>query len=204
MSNLIARNVNFVYSVKGEPSVQALKNVNLAIKEGEFVVAIGASGCGKTTLLNLFAGFLRPTDGEILYINDSATKTGDADANARTKEVPIEGPGQDRGVVFGEDPVRGPGSDRGVVFQKHALLPWLTVVQNVAFGLKLQGIPAKERYDTALRNLSLVGLEDFIDHKIYQLSGGMQQRVGIARALTSNPSTLLMDEPLGALDAFDA
>lgn len=193
MSNLVARAVNFVYSTKGSEPVQALKDVNLSVDEGQFVVAIGASGCGKTTLLNLFAGFLQPTEGDIVYVND---------ATANKKTVPIKGPGKDRGVVFGEDPILGPGSDRGVVFQKHALLPWLTVIENVAFGLKLQGKSGKERRDIAMRNLSLVGLDDFIDHKIYHLSGGMQQRVGIARALTSNPSTLLMDEPLGALDAL--
>ena len=193
MSNLVARAIDFVYTAKGSEPVQALKDVNLSVDEGQFVVAIGASGCGKTTLLNLFAGFLLPTEGDIVYVTDKADKK---------KTVPVKGPGKDRGVVFGEDPILGPGSDRGVVFQKHALLPWLTVIENVAFGLKLQGKSSKERREIAMRNLSLVGLEDFVDHKIYHLSGGMQQRVGIARALTSNPSTLLMDEPLGALDAL--
>ena len=168
--SLQVRGVTVVYPGRtATERVHALDNIDLTIDRGDFVVALGASGCGKTTLLSLIAGFIAPSKGDML---------------------------------LGGRPIVGPASDRGVVFQKHALLPWLSVMENTEFGLKLQGVPKEQRREIAAKNLALVGLKDFHNHMIYQLSGGMQQRVGIARALTCDPAMLLMDEPMAALDAL--
>lgn len=169
MTTLTVNDVSVRFPVPNKPPVEALDKVNCTMNEGDFTVAIGASGCGKTTLLKLLAGFIHATDGNVLL-------------NGR--------------------PVQGPGRDRGVVFQKHALLPWMNVWENVAFGLKLRHCPKKERKVIALKYLRMVGLEDSAEQPVFKLSGGMQQRVGLARALANDPEVLLMDEPLGALDAF--
>ncbi len=148
---------------------QAIEEITLSVREGEFMCLLGPSGCGKTTLLNLFAGFDRPSAGHV-YLDGRE--------------------------------IAAPGPDRGVVFQEHALFPWLTVHDNVGCGKRVRARPQAEQREIIRRELALVGLEGFGGHYPHQLSGGMKQRVAIARVLANQPEVLLMDEPFAALDAI--
>ncbi len=160
------KNLRKVYDTP-ERKVHALENVNLDIEDGEFLCLVGLSGCGKTTLLNLLAGFVEITAGQILM----------------------------EGKPLTED------YDKGVVFQEYALFPWRTALKNVEYGLEVRRVPADKRRQTARELLRLVRLEEFADFYPHNLSGGMRQRVAVARALAFDPQVLLMDEPFGALDA---
>jgi nitrate/nitrite transport system ATP-binding protein len=150
----------------------ALSDINLRVSKGEFVTLIGHSGCGKSTLLNLIAGLLKPTSGVLLCDNRE---------------------------------INAPGPERAVVFQNHSLLPWLTCAENVhlaverVFGRTENKAQLKARTQAALE---LVGMGHAVAKRPHEISGGMKQRVGIARALAMEPKVLLMDEPFGALDAL--
>ena len=152
--------------------VQALEDINLSIRKGEFISLVGASGCGKSTLLRIIGGLETKTDGTVEY--DGKEITGCSEA-------------------------------RGMAFQESRLFPWLTVEKNILFGLpynEKKKLSKAEQKDKAAHYLELVGLADFSRAYPNQLSGGMQQRVSIARALIENPEILLLDEPFGALDAL--
>lgn len=170
MSQLSLSQVSLHYgSAETRTSLPVLQGINLEIRRGDFVSIIGRSGSGKTSLLNLAAGFVFPTAGR----------------------VQIDG-----------HPITGPGVERAVVFQEDALFPWRSVEENVALALRLAGAPAEEQRRKARHWLEAVGLGDHANRRIWELSGGQRQRVGIARALAAEPEFLLMDEPLGALDAM--
>lgn len=146
----------------------ALGTVNLNINKGEFICLLGPSGCGKSTLINILAGLLEPSSGEIYFDNKSS------------KEI---------------------GKERAMVFQEGALFPWLTVIENVEFGMIIKGLNKKEAREKAMDYLKMVHLTKFANSYIHELSGGMKQRVSIARALTLDSELLLMDEPFSALDS---
>ena len=152
---------------RGSEPVQALLDVDLAVRDNEFLTVLGPSGCGKTTLLRCVAGLVPFDTGQVL----------------------VDG-----------RPIMGPGPERAMVFQNFALMPWDNVLTNVAFGLEMQGVDRRAREEKAMELIEMVGLGGFERRLPGELSGGMQQRVGLARALAVEPRVLLMDEPFGALD----
>ena len=169
MSNLVSQNLNMIFKTPKGETVHALKDLNFTLKKGELLTVLGPSGCGKTTLLNITAGFIRPTSGSITLNNKD---------------------------------IDGPGVERGMVFQQGALFEWLTVAENVNFGLRMKKKDPTETQRKVDEWLEIVGLKGFGNTPTYQLSGGMQQRVALARCLINDPELILMDEPLGALDAL--
>lgn len=162
------RDLSKSFALNGQ-RLNFLRDLNIDIRVGAALAIVGASVCGKTTLLRVLAGLENPDRGEVL--------------------------------IHGH-PVQGVGTECAIIFQEPRLLPWLTVFGNVAFGLQVRGTPKAAAEQRARHYIRLVGLAEFEDAHPRQLSGGMAQRVGIARALTVQPEILLLDEPLGALDAM--
>ena len=165
---LTIENLRRIYKDDDGADVEALEDVSLKIKRGEFISIIGASGCGKTTLLRSIAGLDKPDSGSI---------------------------------VMDDHPITKPDPERGYVFQQGGLFNWLTVEQNISYGLKTRRV-YKQKKDDVAKYIELVGLKGFEDSYPYQISGGMAQRVAIARTLINEPEMLLLDEPMGALDSF--
>jgi NitT/TauT family transport system ATP-binding protein len=165
------QNVSMQFPTEGG-MLDVVSDMSFSINQGDFVALGGASGCGKTTLMNMAAGFVKPTSGRV--------------------------------TLDGRE-ISGPGPDRGVMFQEYGVFPWLTVEQNIAFGLELKAnsgkVSADERRAIVERYLKLMGLADFRKAYPKTLSGGMRQRLALARAYAVHPEFVLMDEPFGALDA---
>src|SRR5215475_8516770 len=156
---------------RGNKKIEALRGINLTIREGEFVALLGASGCGKSTLLRIIAGLTSVTDGEMLY----------------------------RG-----QPLKGVNPHTTIVFQAFALYPWLSVQDNVEAALEPLGVPKADREERSVRLLDRVGLHGFEAAYPRELSGGMRQKVGFARAMAVEPELLCLDEPFSALDVLSA
>jgi NitT/TauT family transport system ATP-binding protein len=165
---LEAVHVGHEYKTRGT-TVVALDDVNLTIREGDFVTVVGPSGCGKSTLASMFAGLVAPTHGEVLYQGK---------------------------------PIRGASRERGMVFQELAVLPWRTVEANIGHGLEIARVPKAERRQRVKELVSMMGLEGFEQKYPRELSGGMRQRVAVARTWAPEPPVILMDEPFAAVDAI--
>ena len=171
-----AKNVSRNYILKGE-KIEALRNLNLNINNGEFLTLVGRSGSGKTTLLNILAGLDEPSAGEILFKGNNIN-----DYNEKEK------------ISFWRFEI-------GVIFQSFSLLPLLSAYENIELPMRICGINSKERNKRTKGALKMIGLEKRGNHRPYELSGGEQQRIAIARAIAMKPKLLLADEPTGALDS---
>jgi NitT/TauT family transport system ATP-binding protein len=171
MATIDLQNISMVYGLNGS-SHTALDAVNVHISDGDFISLIGPSGCGKSTIIDIVSGLKKPSGGEVLLDNV---------------------------------PVTGPGTDRGTVFQDYSLFPWMSAFENIRFALEhTEGISGKERIDAeAKKYIDLVGLTNFANAYPNTLSGGMRQRVSIARMFSMDPKVFLMDEPFGALDSLN-
>lgn len=161
-------NIGKHFSLENGSDHEVVQNLSLQVRDNEFLILLGPGHCGKTVILNMIAGLMRPDSGTIL---------------------------------LDQKEVDGPNPDMGMVFQKTGIFPWKTVMENVELGPKMCGAPKKERREQAQHYIDLVGLHGFEKNLPGQLSGGMKQRVGIARAYANNPQILLLDEPFGQLDA---
>lgn len=169
MATLVVDRASKVYHLeRPRTTTCAIREVSFMVRDGEFVSLLGHSGCGKTTLLNMIAGFEQPTGGRL--------------------------------TIDGES-IGAPGWKKAVVFQEYALFPWYSVFKNITFGLEMKRLPKAEIREIAQRYIELVNLRGFEDRYPGELSGGMRQRVSIARSLAVQPLILLMDEPFAALDA---
>ena len=175
-STVAFRGVSKLYRDSRGAEYAAVEGISLDVTRGSFHCLLGPSGCGKTTLLNMIAGFEEPTSGTIGFISGDGSETQ------------IEGPGADRSVIFQDSTA--------------ALFPWLNVHENVAFGPKLRHASTADFEPRLRATLALVGLDQHTHKFPYELSGGMRQRLQIARALIMDPEMMLMDEPLAALDAI--
>lgn len=167
MSDIFLKNISHSYDQNENP---VLKHVNLTIKKGEFFTLLGPSGCGKTTLLRILAGFIQPTEGQVLIAE---------------KDITLSQPEK---------------RNMGIVFQNYALFPNMTVWDNISYGLKIRKCSKQKIKEKCDYYMELAGLKEFADRRIQELSGGQQQRVAIARALVFEPSMLLLDEPMSNLD----
>jgi len=169
VATLVVDRASKVYQLeRPRTTMCAIRDVSFTVRDGEFVSLLGHSGCGKTTLLNMIAGFEQPTGGRL--------------------------------TIDGES-IGAPGWEKAVVFQEYALFPWYSVFKNITFGLEMKRLPKAEIREIAERYIELVNLRGFEDRYPGELSGGMRQRVSIARSLAVQPLILLMDEPFAALDA---